>query len=143
MKAQKVVPFQPSENLAKLTMLTEHLAPRLSDHNESGVDAGTVVEYKMDKGIGVAFGLLHEPTIAVARTTLSAGSKFPAHSHDEREMLLVYEGCLTVNLDGVDHVLHVGDSITICPGVTHYATTDVDTRTISATVPADKGFPRA
>jgi quercetin dioxygenase-like cupin family protein len=143
MKAQNVVPFQPSENLAKLTMLTEHLAPRLSDCNEKGLEAGNVIEHKMDKGIGVAFGLLYEPNIAVARTTLSAGSRFPAHSHDEREMVLVYEGCLTINLDGVDHILHVGDSIVICPGVTHYATADVDTRVISATVPADKGFPRA
>jgi len=144
MKAQRVVPFkgfQPSENLKKLKMMTEHLAPNLSETVFS--DAGRVVEFKMEKGIAVSFGLMHEPQVALARTTMSAGSKFPEHSHDEREVILVYQGCLSIFIAGKETILHPGDSIVICPGVAHYASTEVDTKMIAAAVPASPGFPQA
>ena len=144
MKAQKVVPFaefKPSPSLEKLQMMTEHLAPTLT--TKISGEPGNVVEFQMDRGVGVSFGLWNEPAVAVARSTISAGSKFPEHAHDERELILVYSGLASIFLDGKEKVLHPGDSVIVCPGVVHYVVCEEDTKFISVAVPSAPGFPRA
>jgi transcriptional regulator with XRE-family HTH domain len=41
------------------------------------------------------------------------------HAHDAAELLYVVSGELTVQIDGVDHVLNAGDSVYIHPSVPH------------------------
>jgi quercetin dioxygenase-like cupin family protein len=130
--------IEEPESLTKLKLMTEGMAPSLDTFACTTSD---VVEYEMDKGMAVAFGLWKQKKIAVSRTIFSSGSLFPEHSHNEKEFIIVYEGHLDIIVEGKTTSLTPGDTITICPGQAHSAKAIVDTKVIAITVPAAEGFP--
>ncbi|MBT7082598.1 MAG: cupin domain-containing protein [Chloroflexi bacterium] len=113
-------------------------SPTLDEHAKR---EGQVVDYDMVRGMAVAWGLHAEEGVSVARTKFAPDSEFPEHSHEEREFVLVYEGELTLIVEGKPHVVGVGESFTICPGQTHSATNTVLTKVIAITIPASPGYP--
>jgi quercetin dioxygenase-like cupin family protein len=141
MQPKRVVPidvFQPSASLEKLKLMVDKPSPTLDEHAKQ---AGQVVDYKMTHGMAVSWGLYNEDGVSVARTKFAANSEFPEHSHEEKEFISVYEGELTVFIEGTPQVLSAGDSMVICPGQSHYATNEVLTKIICLTIPATVGFP--
>jgi quercetin dioxygenase-like cupin family protein len=132
--------IEEPESLTKLKLMTEGMAPSL---DAFACTTSNVVEYEMDKGTAIAFGLWKQPNIAVSRTFFSGGSLFPEHSHNEKEYLIVYQGQLDVTVEGKIISVTSGDTITICPGQAHSAEAIGDTRLIAITIPAAEGFPEA
>ena len=126
------------ESLTKLKLMTEGMAPSLDAFACTKTD---VIEYDMERGTAIAFGLWKQTEVAVARVFFSAGALFPEHSHNEKEFLICFEGHLRLTVDGKIIDLTPQDELTICPGQAHSAEAVVDTRVIAITVPAAEGFP--
>ena len=142
METQRVIPidiFQPSESLEKLKLMVEKPSPSLDKYVKGRQNS--VIDFEMVKGMAVSWGLYNEDGVSVARTKFAPDSEFPKHSHDEKEFVSVYEGELTMHVDGKAHVLGVGDCLVVYPGQSHYATNTVLTKAIIHTIPATKGFP--
>jgi quercetin dioxygenase-like cupin family protein len=143
MQPDRVIPifeFVPSPSLEKLKLMVDKPSPTLDEHAKR---EGQVIDYEMVKGMAVSWGLYNEDGVSVARTKFAADSEFPVHSHEEKEFISVYEGELTVYVEGKPHVLGPGDSLVICPGQTHYATNKVLTKIIVHSIPSSVGFPEA
>ena len=134
------VEIKEPESLTKLKLMTEGMAPSLGAFAGGQPD---VIEYEMEKGTAIAFGLWKQKDVAVSRTFFSGDSIFPEHSHNEKEFIIVYEGQMNVTVEGKIITLTPGDLVTICPGQAHSAEAVVDTRIIAVTVPAAEGFPEA
>jgi quercetin dioxygenase-like cupin family protein len=61
-----------------------------------------------------------DDTTTMTTVEMSKGPGLPAHVHERTyEALMVIEGALRVTLDGVEHVLHRGDTASIPAGVEH------------------------
>jgi quercetin dioxygenase-like cupin family protein len=131
--------FKESATLTKLKALTEILAPPLTafvkyiDHNVS--------EYDMVAGTATTFNLYRDESIAVARIFASAESKFPLHSHDQREFAIVYTGCMILDINGKKKTIHTGESTYINAGIEHSAYFPEDTWILAVTVPPAPGYP--
>jgi quercetin dioxygenase-like cupin family protein len=126
------------ESLTKLKLMTEGMAPSL---NAFACTTSDVIEYEMEKGAAISFGLWKQESIAVARTFFSGGSIFPEHSHNEKEFIVVYEGQMDITIEEKTTALTAGDMIVVCPGQAHGAVAVGDTRIIAITIPAAEGFP--
>ena len=122
----------------------------LPDYNQ-GIMADGFLELETRKGKATGYNLFNNGTIAVARTTMTAGTILDAHYHHEVEHLLVYEGALRLylNCPSCDHLeekdfIHLkrGDCYTIQPDIPHVVLVETHCNCIAITIPASKGFPR-
>ena len=50
-----------------------------------------------------------------------AGARYATHSHAQREVRIVLDGSMTINVDGTDHELGPGDLLDIAPNTPHSA----------------------
>ena len=106
-------------------------------------EAPEVVEIEMVKGTGVGYGIFQNESINVSRWFISANSEFPNHIHEEREEIIVYEGCLMLTCDGEHYIIGKGETFIVNPNAVHSAEVTTDTKFITVTVPCPKcGFPR-
>lgn len=102
---------------------------------------GTFVQYELEKGFAIGYGLLHESDCAVQKYFATADTHFPPHVHDEYEYFIVIQGEGEVSIDGQSVPFKAKDWIVIEPGKSHswhYAT---PVKMIAVTVPASEGFP--
>ena len=142
-----------SENLKKLKILTPTLDSLVI---KPVINQGTnIIEYEcVDGGTAFGIGLHKEPAVAVQRVFMSKGTKFPVHSHNEHEYVLVYKGRVKVIRDGntpakmekghstdKEGILGVGDGVYFSPGEKHSGVILEDTWMISTTIPAGEGYP--
>lgn len=98
----------------------------------------------MIRGTSLAFGLLNEPAVSCAKVFASSKSVFPAHSHNETEFFLVYNGTMEMAVEGETHVLNVGDCLKIDPNVEHAGSfPDGDCWFLAITIPQAEGWPDA
>ena len=51
--------------------------------------------------------------------------RMPPHLHDQIELICVFEGKITVRVDGVAHTLHSGDALLIFPSQIHFPDSDM------------------
>ena len=122
-------------NLTRLRELTKKLTRSATMQNW--------VEYEMTEGIAFGFGLLKQADVAVQHLFMSAGCVFPPHAHDCHEWLIVYEGRLSLQMDGEEQELGKGDYSYCAPGCTHGGHTLETTRLICVSVPCDPVYPDA
>ena len=102
----------------------------------------SIVNIAMKKGTGIMFGLDNTIGYSIAKTFVSANSKFFSHSHpDKREYLTVLSGSMDVYLDGECTTMGYGDCIYIPPGTPHYAKFPEDTWFIATIFPEDQSWP--
>ena len=52
---------------------------------------------------------------------MDEGATVPEHRHPQAQVVNVLEGEIAVTLDGVEHVLHPGDVMSIAPDTPHSA----------------------
>ena len=130
--------IEEPESLRKLRLMTEGMAPSLGVF---GDDRTNVLEYDVEGGTAIAFGLWKNGKAAVARTFLSAGVLFPAHSHNEKEFVVVFSGHMEMTVGGKTFSLLPGDATQINAGQTHSANAIEDTWLIAVTVPCAEGYP--
>ena len=133
---------EDSEHLNALRHLTERLPsfpPSVQDNS------ATYMETKMEKGTSLAWSLKNIEAVACADWFNSAGSVFPAHTHGEKEFIIVYKGHAVVYVQEenshLKHDLKAGDFLYVKPNAKHYAEFILDTWYLAITVPASKEWP--
>ena len=63
--------------------------------------------------------VIHGSSITIARIGIARGGAVPTHSHINEQVLNMITGRLKVILDGVEMVLHGGQTLVIPPNVPH------------------------
>ena len=100
-------------------------------------------EYKMDEGECFSW-FIHRSgnDIAVHRWFITKGTKFPEHTHPEKEWLIVYGGVMELFLeDGTKITLNKGDSYYVLPNMKHWSTYPENCKFLTITIPPAKEFP--
>jgi quercetin dioxygenase-like cupin family protein len=101
-----------------------------------------VVQYEIPGGVALSTCLLGLADIAVQDCRMPAGSRFPDHVHETKEIIVVYEGELRVTFGERETVLRRGDVVYFIPGQPHTAEAITDVRCVGITVPAEPGYPK-
>ena len=129
--------------------MLELFSGTIPDHAPTN-NSSYITELVVEGGVGFAKGFKKTDAIAVADITVSNGSRFKPHYHEQREVIIVYEGALKVwkgmedKFDESDYVLVESQKVFICePNVPHQVEAVGDTRAIAITMPANKHFPDA
>src|SRR5690242_17474910 len=61
----------------------------------------------------------HGNTMYQMLATLAAGSRMPAHSHPQEQIVHMLEGKMRLIVDGVPHELSTGDSFYLASNISH------------------------
>jgi unsaturated pyranuronate lyase len=67
--------------------------------------------------------------------TLAAGSRMPAHSHPQEQIVHILEGKMRLIVEGVPHELSAGDSFYLASNVSHGVETISATRVLDTFSP--------
>jgi len=82
----------------------------------------------------------HGKTMYQMLATLAAGSKMPAHSHPQEQIVHILEGKMRLIVDGVPHELSPGDSYYLAPNVPHGVETLLPTRVLDTFSPPREDY---
>jgi quercetin dioxygenase-like cupin family protein len=63
--------------------------------------------------------MMHTDRVTLAWWTIDAGSELPQHSHPHEQTVIMLEGALALTVDGVEHVLRAGETLSIPGGAVH------------------------
>ena len=77
----------------------------------------------------------HGKTMYQMLATLEAGSRMPAHSHEQEQIVHILEGKMRLFVNGVPHELSVGDSFYLASNVPHGVETLAPTRVLDTFSP--------
>jgi len=77
----------------------------------------------------------HGNTMYQMLATLAAGSRMPAHSHPQEQIVHILEGNMRLIVDGVPHDLSTGDSYYLATNVSHGVETLSATRVLDTFSP--------
>ena len=121
----------------------------LSEHKE-------FIEYDVEDGTAIGFGLFNTNEIGVQRTFMSKGTIFPEHQHIEQEYILVYRGSVeiccdetyTINSRKLNDstspvILNSGDCAYFQPNANHKIKALEDSWVIGIIIPSVEGYPNA
>lgn len=99
-------------------------------------------EYQMEQGECFAW-FIHRSgnDVAVHRWFNSGESKFPEHTHPEKEFIVIYKGIMDITKNGETKRLMAGDYIYNEPLAIHSAYFPEDCKYITVTIPPAKEFP--
>lgn len=100
-----------------------------------------IKEFILDVGTSYMVGLYKNHVMAVTRVYSSAGCEFPPHTHDEWELIIVYQGEIHLDVDGKIKKLKQKEFYYIEPGTPHGAYYPVDSWVLCVTMPASLDFP--
>ncbi len=126
------------------TLSPENNIPRLRELTSTLLDfpAGEpeVITYQSGDEVITHYGISKCKEYAVSRAFLPAGTKFPVHSHEEREYVIVISGRMIAEApDGKE--LPLSDHYEFAPELSHNVYAPVDTWVLGITVPAAEGYP--
>ena len=127
-------------HLEKLRELTQEVKKLDSFVLEVDQD---VIEYDLEVGSSIGYGLFHIDDVAVQRNDMTKGTIFPEHKHEESEFMVVYRGKARYEFDGKEKIVTPGKFIYFIPNQPHACEALEDTSMIAITIPADKGYPNA
>ena len=74
-------------------------------------------------------------TMYQMRAMLTAGSRMPAHSHPQEQIVHILEGKMRLIVDGVPHELSTGDSFYLAANVPHGVETILPTHVLDTFSP--------
>src|SRR2546421_7235295 len=77
----------------------------------------------------------HGETMYQMLATLAAGSRMPAHSHPQEQIVHILEGKMRLIVEGVPHELSIGDSFYLPSNVPHGVETLSVTRVLDTFSP--------
>ena len=77
----------------------------------------------------------HGDTMYQMLATLAAGSRMPAHSHEQEQIVHILEGKMRLIVEGVPHELSTGDSFYLASNVPHGVETLSATRVLDTFSP--------
>ena len=131
-----------SDRMEQLTQLTDNL-PVIQPLDTLAQIAGDFVQYEMERGTCLGFGLLSGKRIGVQCAFLSADSVFTSHKHQAREWLLVYAGAVEIEIEDRVVSISVGESVQIDPNEAHRVRALEDTWLLGVAIPMETGYPNA
>lgn len=120
--------------------LRSHVA-EITSLSDMAAKSGSEVTYTTDSGYCHGDALMNIPKIAVQHADMGAGTKLKCHEHDEVEILVLYEGDLSISLPTHVAYLVPGRPFTIDPGTPHIAESLNGAKMIAITIPASAGYP--
>ena len=82
----------------------------------------------------------HGKTMYQMMATLAAGSRMPAHSHPQEQIVHILEGKMRLIVDGVPHELSTGDSFYLASNVPHGVETILPTRVLDTFSPPREDY---
>ena len=124
-----------SESIKRLKEITPFLNG-IVERRASGI-----VEYDVERGTSIGFGLFKDKHVAVQRNFCSSGTVFPAHQHHENEVIILYTGRGRLLINGDPNNWESPAVFWLKPNQTHLFEFYEDTHMIAVTVPASKGYP--
>jgi quercetin dioxygenase-like cupin family protein len=127
-----------SENLKKLRELTANLVPipDIVTNHESGF-----VDMRITKGTCLGWKILIDRNTGVHKWFLSKGAEFPNHTHNCKEIMIVYEGEVCVIQNDQESSHKRGDLLVSMPGDEHALIAIEDTWFLTITIPLAEGYP--
>ena len=101
-----------------------------------------MTEWDFIGGVVRAWTLLsRRGIVSVVKVFLPSGALFPLHSHDETEVLVLYEGkAQHKSVLPEEKIMTPGDCVQLLPGVTHQMEALEDTWLVAVTVPDSEAF---
>ncbi len=63
--------------------------------------------------------VIHASSITIARLGIAQGGSVPTHAHVNEQVMNIISGRLKVLVDGVEMVLHGGQTLVIAPNIPH------------------------
>lgn len=124
--------------ISKLEMLSK-CAPALSDLILDRKQ--NVVEYRIDGGWSVGYGVAHDSEYAIQKIFTTGGSIFPTHVLTENVYYIILEGEGVLVIEDTKREFKAKDCIAVPPGVEHSWYYRKHTRYIGVTIPASEGYP--
>lgn len=79
--------------------------------------------------------MAHGRTMYQMLATLEAGSRMPAHSHPQEQIVHIIDGEMRLVVDGVPHELSTGDSFYLASNVPHGVEVILPTRVLDTFSP--------
>jgi len=99
------------------------------------------VNYTALEGECYGKALIKIKEVAVQMAIMNKGCILPVHNHAEIEILMLFEGDLTIEMKRGTVVLGVGDMIRFEPNEEHYPYTINGCKMIAITIPASDYYP--
>lgn len=133
------------KELNKLKELTHNLpaVPTLKEMIHNPGNIRSYIEYEVEEGTAIGFGLLNQKEIAVQKLFLSKGTIFPTHYHlEEHEFIVVFQGSLEIEESGFKHVLKEKDCVKLEAGKNHKGLALEDCWIIVISIPSIEGYPK-
>ena len=127
------------QNLERMRELVDKLPPPLT---ALALEAVAGIHYVTEGGECMGVCLFNVPRVAVQRAFMSEGARLPIHTHDGKEVLVLYAGALTVTVGAETRKYGAGDVIEFVAHTAHVVAAQTDTWMIAVTIPADEGYPR-
>ena len=99
------------------------------------------IDYRVIGGVCHGVSLLNIPNIAIQDVFISKDTVFPVHLHEEIEILIVYEGMITVEIQQIETYMR-GDIVKFKPNTLHTVRAVVDCHLIGITIPSSPDYPK-
>ena len=127
-----------SPNLMVLREITPILTKFVQDSDKSS----DMINYDIDEGTALGFGVFNDGNIAIQRAFMSKDGVFPIHKHEELEILIVYSGKLEVSFhETKDKLIKAPGIVYFNPGEVHCVRALEDSWMIGLTIPTAEGYP--
>ena len=124
-------------SLQELRELTSQLSfpPTIEQHYGVAI-------HEMSCGTSIAFSLLQQEEVSVAKWFNSSGTHFPEHTHEQREWIIVFIGSMFTKVgDEPEKRILPGQSLIIEPNTVHSARFLEDCWYLAITVPKTEDWP--
>lgn len=131
------IAFDPIANLEKIKRLTNTVVPFAE--TVSTIDHTLTFDLLQGSGFGV--GVFKTREVGIMISYVDPDSIHQSHFHNEKEILILIEGCAEVLIEHSVILLEKGGSITILPGQAHEIHFITKSEMISITIPASEDYP--
>lgn len=126
-----------SEHLEKLREITTSL----SLFPPAIIERPGYREFEVKNGKCFAWHVFSQKEIAVCRSFLSKDTVFPKHAHSEKEIVVVYEGRITIYTEVDCFEIGQYEHFVIPANTPHAVHANENSMILAITVPAAKEFP--
>lgn len=126
-----------NKDTERLRQLTEQLPP----FPDAKSPAAPGQEYQMTKGVCIGWHEYNNDYFGVHRWLNSKGTEFPKHTHNEYELIYVYEGEMLLYIENDIHRIQPKQWVEVPVNKVHCAEFPKDCHYYTITIPSVKDFP--
>lgn len=131
--------FNPVENLEKIRSYTHRTDVVPLSHVIETQDGITSI--RSTTGAAICKGILNHPEVAVMYITMEANTVGASHTQAEAEYVIVVEGEVFQNINGVITSAKAGGHLFVPPNNEHQHYCETPSKAIAVSVPSSEGYP--